>query len=663
MTMKNRVQRYIGFGLIAASFGFLSGCNQIDVKTEEGLLQALETREKLDKAIPRITGMVSRPEELKPYIGALNKLYMDGSAFDREVIQALAVSGAQEAVPALMKAVDSTDYKQVIQAGYGAKELGNAEILNKLLGVYDKQVNPEVKRVILDAGTAIKSPEITKKAVEVLNGKLDDTPFALLRTSCDVLAYQADDSTVDTLMKVVYHQDGVGRTLTSNCTNALLALDKSVVAPALLNAYELKNEELMKYVAAHPDTLTPESIRNNTANSLALYRYKEAIDPMLDYLGNTKTIPVPGTLAIRPNTDPAWQMWASLVGVSAQSTIFAINDIGVLKNDRAKTILTDIFNWTLAYQSKFKNAIELTGTTNIEVSQRVNAYRALRENDLLTTEEVVEMVNSLKGEEFLDERTLRNWARASIGTDMVTYSAITARKGELDTVWAAFDAMKANEFNVPQPEAGAPKTPHFNDNVYKRIASAKKAFELADECDMQASCYAQKLEELDKEQQEVKKKIEDLNTQQKSINEQIKAKAAAAKAAAGETEAEEADAADEGVAKEIEELKQSKENTAKEIETLTDSMNGIYYARVKVLYELGLSGDHQYFETICNQYEHLDVFGQLYGTKALAQVGSKDDVDAIKALKEKLAKKMTQINYTAAKPNLDNLMTILKNKE
>lgn len=627
MTMKNRVQRYIGLGVLAASLGMLSGCGQIDVKTKEGLLEALETRQKLDKAIPRITGMVSHPDELEPYVDALVKLYMEGSSFDREVIQALAVCDKETAKEALMKAVDSTDYKQVIQAAHGAKVLKNSELLNKLLGVYDKQVNPEVKRVILEAGTKIKSPEITKKSVEILNGNLDETPFALLRSSCDVLAYQADDSTVDTLMKVVYHQDGVGRTLTANCTKALLSLDKSVVAPALLNAYKLENQDLMKYVEAHPDTLTPESIRNNTANALALYRFKDAVEPMLDYLGDVNTIPVPGTLAIRPNTDPAWQMWASLVGVAAQSTIFAINDIGVRQNERAKTILTNIFNWTWDYQSKFKNAIELTGTTNIEVSQRVNAYRVLRENDLISNEEVVAMVNSLKGEEFLDERTLRHWARASIGTDMVTYSAVTAKKGELDTVWSAFNAMKEAEFNVPEADPNAPKAPHYNDNVYKRIASAKKAFELAEECDLEYSCYALKLEELDKEQNSIKEQI--------AVKEQNKKTA----------------------------KEEERDSITKEIEALSDSMNGLYYARIKVIYELGMSGEHQYFETLCKQFEHLDAFGQIYGAKAIAQVGNKDDIAAIETMLETLGKKMPQNNWRAAKPNLENLLTILKNKE
>ncbi len=599
MTMKNRgIQRYFFVSLVLAGFGLMaSGCSQIDVSTEEGLKEALAKREKMDKAISKVSGMSGHPEDIQKFVPELVQLYADGSSFDREVIQALSGSQDKRAYASLKKAVNSPDYKQVMQAAIGIKNLAKSdasdetsgkEIQNALLGLYDKQVNPEVKRVILETGTVIQSEAITQKAIDVLNDKIDETPFNLLRTSCDVLAFQKDPKAVDTLMKVVYHQDGVGRTLTTNCTRALLALDKSVVAPVLLKAYKLENKELMAYVEAHPDTLTPETLRNNTANSLALYRYKPAVEPMLDYIGNTRTIPVPGTLAIRPNTDPAWQMWASLVGVAAQSTLFALNDIGLRGNERAKTILTDIFHWTTPYKSKFKNAIELTGTTNIEVSQRVNAFRALRENDLLTNAETVEMVNSLKGEEFQDERTYRNWARATMGTDMVTYSAITSKAGDTATVWAAFNAMKSAEFNVPVPEdPKAPKAPHFNDSVSQRIEDVKPAFEIADKCDTNAGCYAEALKAKD--------------------------------------------------------------------------VNG--YVRIKVLYELGLSGDPKYFDVVASEYKNLDVFGQLYGTKALAQLGTKDKAQAVRDLNTRLSREMNQLQYQGAKPNLEGLVTILENKE
>lgn len=598
MTIKSRgIQRFLGICLLMAGMGISTGCSQIDLGTEEGMKEALQTRQKLDKAIPKITNMTSRPEDLNKYLDELVTLYKDGSSFDRDVIQAIAAAakdeGNKDKVHAsLLKAAESPDYKQVMQAAIGARYSKDEDVQQKLLSRWEDPkvgINPEVRRVILETGLSFESSAITTQAVNVLEGPLDDTPFILLRTSCDVLAYQKDPKTVDTLMKVVYHQDGVGRTLTSNCTRALIALDKSVVAPVLLKAYKLENKELMKYVEAHPDTLTPESLRNNTANALALYRYKEAVGPMLDYIENTKTIPVPGTLAIRPNMDPAWQMWGTLVGVASQSTMFAINDIGIPADmkERAKKTFTDIFNWTVPYQARFKNAIELTGTTNIEVSQRVNAFRLLRENNLISNEETLGMIETLKGEEFTDERKLRPWARASIGTDMVTYCAVTSAAEDLDTIWSAFNALKADVFNVPQPEdPNAPKQMHYNDNVSKRIDDVKPAFELAKNCGTSTKCYAE----------ELKKK--DINS----------------------------------------------------------------FSRVKVIYELGRSGDHQYFKTVCDEYKHLDVFGQLYGTKALAQLGKKEDVETVKELVTKLSSEMEQLKYLTAKPSLEGLVTTLSNK-
>lgn len=601
---KRAIRRAAGVALIvAAGFG-ATACSQADVNTEEGLIKALEKKENLDKAILKISGMITRPNEMQPYVPALIKLYEEGSSFDREVVQALASATASfangESIPSgfngidevFKKAANSEDNKQIIQAAYGIKNTKNETLQKELLKKYHTLKNPEVKRAILETGLSIVNTETAELAKEILDGKkvaLEDTPFNLLKTSCDVLAVQKDPKAVDVIMKVIYHQDGVGRSLSPNCTRALLALDKSTVAPELLKAYKLENKELQEYVKDHPDTVTNETVRNNTANALALYRYKDAVEPMLDYIGDTHTIPVPGTLAIRPNMDPAWQMWASLVGVAVQSSIFAVNDIGVQKNERAKQIFTDLFHWTTPFKAKFKHAIEQTGTTNIEVSQRVNAYRVLRENDLISNAETLELIETLKGEEFTDERKNRPWARASIGTDMVTYSAITAKSGDTATVWAAFDAMKAAEFNVPKSDdPDAPKIPHSNDNVYQRISDVKAAFELADKCDTSASCYAEALKD------------------PKITN----------------------------------------------------------YERIKAIYELGLSGDHNYFKVVCDQYKNLDVFGQLYGTKALAQLGTSQDVKAIEELNKTLANGgMSPISYQAAKPNLEGLVTTLANKE
>ena len=593
MTIKTRGIRHIA-GLAILAFGLgTTACNSIDVNTDEGLREAISKRENLDKAIPKVSGMLTRPEKLKEFVPELVDLYMsDNSAFDREVIQALAVTGDSRANQAFMRAAKSDDNKQVMDAARGVKLTGDPNVMSQLLSIYDKQIDPEVKRVILEIGTAVKGQELSDLAQKILNGNVDETPFNLLRTSCDVLAFQQDTKAVDTLMRVVYHQDGVGRTLTANCTRALLALPKDVVAPVLLKAYKLENKELMAYVDKHPDTLTPESIRNNTVNALALYRYTEAIEPILDYVGNTRTIPVPGTLAIRPADDPAWQMWASLVGVAAQSSLFALNDIGIKDNPnsaRAKQILMDIFNWTVPYKSKFKNAIELTGTTNIEVSQRVNAFRTLRENDLISTDEVLKMIESLKGEEFQDERKWRPFARASIATDMITYCAVTSKEGDLGKIWKAFNDMKAKdaEFYVPVNEdPDAPKVQHYNDSISQRIDDVKSAFEMADAANLNPEKYAEYLKR--------------------------------------------------------------------------DDLTG--YQLAKVMYELGLSNDHKYFETICDNYKRLDVFGQLYGTKALAQLGTKADVPAIEALIKKLAIEMNQIQYIAAKPNLEGLITTLNNK-
>lgn len=587
---KSSILRFLTTAALVASVGSLTACTSIDVDTDEGLMKALVKREKLDKAIPKISALMSTPEKIAPYIDVLVSLYIDGSGFDREVITALAQAGDPRADKAFEKAASSNDTKQVMQAAYGIKKTKNAAIQATLLKNFDAYINPEVRRVILDTGTTIKSEAIAAKAKEILNGNLDETPYSLLRASCNVLEFQEDPSAASTLVVSLFHMDGVGHSLTTDCTKALMALGKDVAEPLLLQAYKLENKGLNAYVEKHPNTLTSDTIRNNMANDLALFRSKKAVEPMLNFIGDTKTIPIPGTLVIRAADDPAWVAWASLVGAASQASFFALNDIGVRGNEDAKRIFTDIFNWTQPYQDKFKNAIKLTGTTNIEVSQRVNAFRVLRENGLISTDETLTMINSLKGEEFKDEKRLRNWARASIGTDMVTYIAVTAKAGELKTLWQAFSDMKTNadgEFFVPPQESpDTAKVAHFNDNVSKRIDDVRGAFELAEKCDTQASCYDKSL---------------------------------------------------------------SNEN-------LTN------FERIRIVYELGASGQHDYFETICGIYKSFDMFGQIYATNALANLGTADDIPRIEQLSKDLEREMSQINYRSAKPNLENLIFILKNK-
>lgn len=490
---KSIFQRIVLPAAFIASLGCVSACTNTDVDTDEGLMNALVKREKLDKAMPKITGMMSNSEKIAPYIDVLTEMYIKGTGFDRDVITALAHAGDPKASKAFEKAAASIDNKQVMQAAYGVKKTKNADIQKKLLARWDELKNPETRRVILDTGTTIKSDEVTAKAKEILSGNFDDTPYALLRASCNVLAYQQDPSTVDTLIVALFHMDQQGHSLTTDCTKALLSLGKKTAVPALIKAYKLENAELNTFIDKHPETMTTDTVRNNTAADLAVLRATEAVGPMLEVISNTKQIPIPGTLVMKPSGDPAWMQWAALVGASSQASFYAVNDIGVSGHEAdAKRIFTDIYNWTEAYQTKFKNAIKLTGTTNIEISQRVNAFRVLRENGLIDSNETLAMIEKLKGDEFKDERTLRNYARSSIATDMITYIAVTAQGGEIKTLWQAFADMKVEDGPLfcPEEELNNPKSIHPNVNISKRIEDVLPAFELADTCDKSAPCYS-----------------------------------------------------------------------------------------------------------------------------------------------------------------------------
>ncbi len=228
---------------------------QLDLDTPEGLEAALSKRRRLDLAIPKICGMTAEPESLMPYVPALKQLYQDGSAFDREVILALsAAADAGADVHAEMeKAAATMDYKQIIIAADCAKRTKDVQLQSKLLDGYDKQYNPEVKRAILETGLTIQSDAIAEKAIATLNGKYEETPPALLRTSCNVLAYQKSPKSAEALLRVIPYVDAAGRTMAPDCTEAFSALDKHVTCAALRSALNSDNQSLKDYVKAHPE--------------------------------------------------------------------------------------------------------------------------------------------------------------------------------------------------------------------------------------------------------------------------------------------------------------------------------------------------------------------------------------------------------------------------
>lgn len=197
-----------------------------DLNTPEGLQAALNKGEKLHKAIPKISEMASEPESLLPYVSALKQLYQNGSAFDREVLAALvAAANAGADVHAEMeKAAASPDYKQVILAAECAKATMDVPLQAKLLDVFDNQFNPEVKAAILETGLTIKSDAVTDTAIAILKGNLDQTPFLLLRLSCNVLAFQKSPKAADALRKAISYIDAAGRSLESECKAALDAI-------------------------------------------------------------------------------------------------------------------------------------------------------------------------------------------------------------------------------------------------------------------------------------------------------------------------------------------------------------------------------------------------------------------------------------------------------
>ena len=154
--MKNRGSRFNIVLGITAAIVLTTGCGQIDVSTDEGLHEALQTGEKLEKAIPKIQGMVTNQERLKGFVPDLVALYKRGSSFDREVIEALSVSKDPAADEAFEHCIETEgnrkDNKQMMRAAIGIRGTKNAALQKKLINMYPKMKDPEAQRSELYGG-------------------------------------------------------------------------------------------------------------------------------------------------------------------------------------------------------------------------------------------------------------------------------------------------------------------------------------------------------------------------------------------------------------------------------------------------------------------------------------------------------------------------------
>ncbi len=498
--MKRFWMKWIIYACAAAiSFGALA-CNAYDVETEKGMKAALSEKKHLDKAMAKLASLSSTPDEIKPYGAELSALYLVGSSYDREVIQILASLGDTAYDEAYLKAANSDDFKQVQSAALAAKNSESDAVIETLLSKFDTTRDPDTKRLLMEAGLTKKDAGLAKKATELLLGDLERTPIGLLRTSCNVLAYQRDPESAEASLRGIFFADDAGRSIATECAKALTSLGKDVAGPILVEVFKLENEKLNAYVDQHPDRLTPDTLRFHAAVNLAKLRYAEGVDVMLDFLQDMKPIVAPGALVLKPIDDSAWINWGALVGTASQEIIFAINDIGVQGNERAAEVLMNIYAWGPEIAKKYKKPIDLTGSFNIEISLRVNSVRVLLENDLLTPERYNTILEALKDPSFEQNRGFRPAARASLVTDLITYMAIASKPAQLESVWGYFDKLREKELQNPATEKHpAPnlEDPYDFKPVVKRIADTKSTFELADECGDTAACYEQVLEKKD----------------------------------------------------------------------------------------------------------------------------------------------------------------------
>jgi len=474
------------------SLGLVACEEEIDLETEEGLKKALEKGEKLEDAMRRLQEV----DDVAPYGKELQGLYLKGSAYDDEVLGHLVRLEDPAYEEAYIKAINSGQANQVIKGAAAAGELGLESAAEPLVSAYQGAADRETKRAIFEAATQIDSKKLAELAAKTLTEKTpEDLHISVLRWACRTLEAQAEPSTVPAAIKGMFYVDQGGRTIGPDCTAAVLAVGELAI-PEILKLLEGENKEVNRFIKRHQDIMTQQSAKLRAVTLLGKLQAEAGLAPILADLSDAAPLEPPRVLARKPTNDPAWGEWAALIGQLTQEQIFALNDIGVEGNEEAKKVLMAIYKWEEPYPKKYARAVKLANM--VEISARVNAARVMAENNMLDTPEVMqEVLNTLKDEDFENDKKLRPAARASIVQDLVTYLGIASKPGWKETVWEFFNQMAANEL-ADDPEADKKRGFKYElEPARRRIAETKSAFELAEKCGAgkdNLPCYAKVLE-------------------------------------------------------------------------------------------------------------------------------------------------------------------------
>ncbi len=490
------LKRLLVLCLLLAATVASTACTGVDLETEEGRKEAIEKRVKVKKALDKLTILVAQPEKLAYYADALNELYLEGSGYDRDVISLLAALHDSKYEAAYEKAAQSDDMRQVQQAAIAAKEGQLNNILNILVSRFAEIEDPETQRMILEVGLSIKNPEIAQRARQlILEHTPIDTSILTLRSACQVLGFQQDPKSAEALMLASFYSDGLGRTIAQDCQEALLQLKKAAI-PEIMKAFDFKIPKLNAYVEANSEKLTPESVRLTCSTLFAKLLAKNSIDKLITYLTEEKMVVPPALLAVTSLGTPQWTMWGSMVGMSYQEAILAMNDIGIIGNEKAKAALLEIYNWPEKYDTKFRYVIMVSGINMVEISLRVNALRTLAQNEFLEDEATLKAaLEVLKDPSFNSDIGERPAARSNLVNDIVTYLGIVSKPGQVDTVWKFFADMKGNELKESD------RYPHIK-KCMQRIDNLERTYKMADECQGSPKCFAKYLKITEQKQGE-----------------------------------------------------------------------------------------------------------------------------------------------------------------
>ena len=472
------------------------GCDDVDVKTQEGLIEGLEQ----NKSMPAVMKQLGEfdADGLKPYGDAMQTRFLEGPDSDHpehEVTLGMKLLDLGDAKyqKAYIKALKHSNKELAAKA---AKMIGQLKIEGAESAFEEAYANAKdlaLRQTLIEQGAAIKSEAMASKAKQILEGDLTKETIRTIRVACRAMTAVPDKKLADKLIySTFYREVRSPHTTLADCSPALTALGPPMIDAAKKALLKTKDNADLSNILRKPGLgyfsyeyvlrelvgLIVSSGSDKAANPLiAVFERKEPIKMPVDLkkLWKERQGMIPGQPDGRTIGAEFQKLRTDWVGVAIpayQNALLAIPRVG-FKNNKgnkklAKNALIELFKWDETQAKKWEVVTEANG--NLEGVYRSVALRALADLDLLDevwTTDILPEIQDKKyddPEHFRDEMGIHELPMPILMTGLlgntIVQLAIYSKADWLEKVYQPLeDRLKLTEMYPKLRTEGAPVHP------------------------------------------------------------------------------------------------------------------------------------------------------------------------------------------------------------